>query len=292
MDLKLKICKGSPARKILYREAIACGATSLILGTSEVHHKIRSRISVAKYCARNLPRTISLVCVDNGKVLFHREPNASDITSFQSHDVSESKFKRRKILPKSLLSLPPPRSLSSSGIQNNSMALVPLKTQEIPECKSTWAVLRRMLLHGQRIIETSSTKKLSVVQRILRLPSRQSVATIHPDQKQITSPDREECYLESDLEKGAIVLYSPDTNSVHSSKIFLEELKALGEKYSRTCQLFGYQELLLATNNFKSGLFSMDPHFISSYFLSEVSFICLNYVFRKLDWNGGQQPSL
>ncbi|KAI3445099.1 hypothetical protein Pfo_001764 [Paulownia fortunei] len=252
VDLKLKVCKGSPVRKILFREVNSCGATSLILGTSEVHHKIRSRISVAKYCAKNLQKNISVVCVDNGKIVFQRESNVSTVSLFGSLDVSESKLKRRKTLPKSPLSLPPQRVLSSlSGSENISMALVPLKTQEMTESKSGWAALRRVFLHGRRTTETSSTKKSSMVQWILKLPSRQSVAAIYPYQKQITAPDKDESHLDLDPEKGAIVLYSADTNSVpYSSKIFSEELKALGEKYSTTCQLFSYQELLLATNNF------------------------------------------
>ncbi|XP_073155161.1 protein kinase STUNTED-like isoform X2 [Henckelia pumila] len=65
VDLKLKVCRGSPVRKILSREAKSCGATSLIVGTSEVRHTIRSRISVAKYCAKNLQNNILVVCADN-----------------------------------------------------------------------------------------------------------------------------------------------------------------------------------------------------------------------------------
>ncbi|PIN16878.1 Serine/threonine protein kinase [Handroanthus impetiginosus] len=251
VDLKLKVCKGSPVHKILFREAKSCGATSLILSTSEEHHKVRSRISIAKYCAKNLRKNVSVICVDNGKVVFRRESNTSNGSLSGSLDVSESRLKRRKALPKSPLSLPQKRGLSSSnsGNENNSMALVPLKTQEMPEPKSRWAVLRRIFLHGRRISESSSTKKSSLVQRIL--PSRQSVAAIYPDQKQIAASDRDECPSDLDPEKGAIVLYSADTNAVpSSSKILLEELQALGEKYSTTCKLFSYQELLLATNNF------------------------------------------
>ncbi|KAG8391161.1 hypothetical protein BUALT_Bualt01G0159000 [Buddleja alternifolia] len=241
VDLKLKVCRGSPVPKILFREAKSCGATNLILGASKVHHKIRSRISVAKYCAKNLPKNISVICVDNGKIVFKRESNSSNVSEFGNIDVSESRFKRRKILPKS------PLSLSSSGSESTSMALVPVKSQEIPDYKSGWAVLRNVFLHGRRVSEASSVKKSSVMQWILKLPSRQSVAAIYPDQKQIASSDRDECHLDLDDKQGAIVLYSADTNS---SMIFSEELKSLAEKYSTKCELFSYQELLLATNNF------------------------------------------
>ncbi|KAK4414520.1 Proline-rich receptor-like protein kinase PERK9 [Sesamum alatum] len=252
VDLKLKVCKGSPIRKILTQEAKSCGATSLILGASGVHHKIRSRISVAKYCAKNLQKNVSVMCVDNGKILFQRESNASGVSLFGSLDVSGSRMKRRKTLPKSPLSLPPERVLSSSsnGSEGTSMALVPLRTQQLPESKSGWSVLRRVFLHKRGVTEASSPKKSSLVQWILRLPSRQSFAAIYPDQKQITAPDKDDCHVDLDPENGAIVLYSAGTNSTYSSSIFLEELKALGEKYSTTCQLFSYQDLLSATNNF------------------------------------------
>ncbi|KAK6140402.1 hypothetical protein DH2020_025859 [Rehmannia glutinosa] len=93
VDLKLKVCKGSPVRKILFREVKSFGATSLILGTSGVHHKIRSRISVAKYCAKNLHKNISVICVDNGKIVFQRESNASTVSLFGSLDASKSALK-------------------------------------------------------------------------------------------------------------------------------------------------------------------------------------------------------
>ncbi|KAI3448829.1 hypothetical protein Pfo_005494 [Paulownia fortunei] len=253
VDLKLKVCRGTPVRKILSREAKSCGATSVIVGTSGVYHKIRSRISVAKYCAKSLQKNVSVICVDNGKIVFKRESTASMDLEFGSLDASESRFKKRNTLSKSPLSLPPQTVLSSSssGSEGISMALVPIKTQEMLESKSGWALLRRVFLHGSRVSEAASTKKSSVVQWILKLPSRQSVGAIYPDQKQISASSRDDCCLDLDEEKSAIVLYSADTNSdAYSNKIFSEELKDIGDKYSTTCRLFSYQELLLATNNF------------------------------------------
>ncbi|KAL0377201.1 UNVERIFIED_CONTAM: Proline-rich receptor-like protein kinase PERK9 [Sesamum calycinum] len=222
VDLRLKVCRGSPVSKILSREAKSCGATSVIVGTSGVHHTIRSRISVAKYCAKNLPKNVSVICVDNGKILFQRKLTASTDPEFGSLDTSESKFRKRKYLSKSPLSLPSQRVVSpSSGSKNLSMALVPINTQEMPESKSGWTLLRRVFLRGRSASESSSTKK------------------------------SDDCYLGLDGEKGAIVLHSDDTNSdAYCNNNFLEELKDLGEKYSATCRLFSYQELLLAANNF------------------------------------------
>lgn len=256
VDLKLKVCKGTPIHKIIMREAKLCGATSIILGTSGVDHKIRSRTSVAKYCAKNLQKNVSIICVNNGKIVFGRESNASSLLG--SLDAALPRSKKRKKLSKSPLSLPPQRHLTSSSdeSQNISMALVPVKTHENSESKSGWAVLRKSFFHRLRLSEPSSSKKSFVMRWILRLPSQQSDAAIYPDQKQISTPDTSECLSNLDPERGAIVPYSADDNSnPYSSEIFLEELKALGEKYSTACRLFSYQVLLLATNNFAHGMF-------------------------------------
>ncbi|KAL6513418.1 hypothetical protein OROGR_020904 [Orobanche gracilis] len=250
VDLKLKVCKGSPVRKILSREAKACGATSVIVGASEVHHKVRSRISVAKYCAKSLQKNVLVVCVDNGKIVFQRESTPSIHQEFESLCASELRVKKRKTLSKSPLSIPIPEVLSSSSCseaESISMDLLPIKTQEIPKSKSAWALLRRVFVHGRRVSEATSPKKSSVAQWRLKLPNRQSVGAIYPDQKMISASHRDDYCLDLEEEKGAIVLYSMDANP---DACLLEELKDIGEKYSTLCRLFSYQELLLATNNF------------------------------------------
>lgn len=247
MDLKLKVCKGSPIRKILSREASSCGASSVIIGTSVMQHTIRSRVSVAKYCAKSLPKNVSVLCVDNGKILFQRESIASVDLEFGSAVASESRFKKRT-LSKSPLSLPPQRVLSSisSASQGISMALVPSKTQARPVSKSGWTQLRSVFLRGSKASEDASTKKSSVMQWIFKLPIRQSISDIYPHEKQSSASNWDECCSHLEDRKGA---------TAYSNKILFEELKDLEEKYSKKCQLFSYQELSLATHNFKPGLF-------------------------------------
>ncbi|XP_042006915.1 probable receptor-like serine/threonine-protein kinase At5g57670 [Salvia splendens] len=251
VDLKLKVCKGSPTHKIILREAKSCGATSLIVGTSGVD-KVRSRTSVAKYCAKNLQKNVSVICVNNGKVVFATESNASCVSLLGGVDVQRPRSRKKK-LSKSPLSLQPQRLLtpSSDERENVSMVLVPVKTRDMPESKSGWAVLRKSFFNGLKLPESPSSKKSSVMRWILRLPTRQSDAAIYPDQKQTSTSDASECLTNLDQDEGAIVLYSVDNDSnLYSSKTFLEGLNALTEKYSATCQLFSYQELLLATDNF------------------------------------------
>lgn len=247
MDLKLKVCRGSPVRKILCREVKSCGATSLVVGTSKVHRTLRSKISLAKSCAKNLQKNVSVICVDNGKIVFQRELTGPFDTDFESLDASESRFKKRKTVSRRPLSLPPLRvpSSSSSGSGssgNTSMALVPCKTREMAIHRSGWTLLRRTFLHGIRGSEDTSAKRSSVIQWLLKLPRRQSVASIYPDQKQFSASNRDDCCLHMEEERDSII-----DSDAYSNKTF---------KYSINCQLFTFQELTLATNNFIPGLFS------------------------------------
>ena len=70
--LKLKFLRGKSARKVLVQEVKSCGATSLIVGSSKRHHTIRSSASLAKYCARNLAKDVSVFAVKSGKIMFRR----------------------------------------------------------------------------------------------------------------------------------------------------------------------------------------------------------------------------
>lgn len=74
IDLKLKVCRGASARKVLVQQATSFGVDTVILGTSKTHHAIRSSVSVAKYCVKKLPKCLSVFAVDNNsKIAFCRE---------------------------------------------------------------------------------------------------------------------------------------------------------------------------------------------------------------------------
>lgn len=75
VDLKLKVFRGKSARKVLVQEVKSSGATSLIVGSSKRHHTIRSSASLAKYCARNLAKDVSVFAVKSGKIMFRRVPS-------------------------------------------------------------------------------------------------------------------------------------------------------------------------------------------------------------------------
>ncbi|XP_042381126.1 serine/threonine-protein kinase CDG1-like isoform X1 [Zingiber officinale] len=100
IDLELKIARCSSVPKVLVREFISHGATKLVLGVAKSSHVIGcSSKSVAKYCAKKLPRDCSVFAVQNGKALFKREASPA-----QTLTVDKEEEETKKIKP-SLLSL-------------------------------------------------------------------------------------------------------------------------------------------------------------------------------------------
>ncbi|CAH9127132.1 unnamed protein product [Cuscuta epithymum] len=214
VDLKLRVCRGSPTRKILAREVETCRASILILGTSGTHRAAHSSVSVAKYCARNVNKHISVLAVDNGKVTFRSETNLSVSHESCTPGMSQSRFRKRKTLPKCHL--------------GNSMALVPVKIVNVSESRPGWTFLRRVFFQNHKESGNPSPNKFSVVQWVLRLRG-------HSDERQ---------FMLNEISEAAVPA------QVHTSSIVHQELAGLSAKYSSTCRLFGYQELVSATSNF------------------------------------------
>ena len=157
----------------------------------------------------------------------------------------------------------------------NLLAMVPYQSAEVvgssssvvildepPELKSGWSILRRVFLPNtpnQQYVE-KSVKKTSVFQWVLRLPSWHSSAVVYPDQKQSNLDKDDERCSSLDGETGAIVPFESSAvcplSPCNGLGNLHKELLGLHEKYSSTCRLFNYQELLLATSNFKPGSFA------------------------------------
>ncbi|KAJ8531169.1 hypothetical protein K7X08_026603 [Anisodus acutangulus] len=328
VDLKLKICRGTSIRKIIVREANSYLATDVIVGTA--NHTIRSSASVAKYCARKLPKDCSVLAVNNGKIVFQRE--ASLVSYASSKELEHHNGNRLLSVIQRTLSNKnskvlndstgprPTNSCRQSGYQtlgeallkaasksaetslkqncsvcspdcplpdnsciqaheefsdnnhdDNSMAIVPVQRQEsgsssitllikdLPEVRPGWPLLHRAILSNQQAAEPLSTRKLSVVQWALCLPSRHLLCIEDDaDKKNLCSDDDESHQaLAIDEKSGAIVSVNHETTSLKSSpdnppRTLPRELEGLHEKYSATCRLFKFQELFLATLRFSS----------------------------------------
>lgn len=155
-----------------------------------------------------------------------------------------------------LLAMVPYQSAEAVG---SSSSVVILDEPPELELKSGWSILRRVFLPNQQSVE-KSVKKTSVFQWVLRLPSWHSSAVVYPDQKQSNHDKDDERCSSLDGETGAIVPFESSAvcplSPCNGLGNLPKELLGLHEKYSSTCRLFNYQELLLATSNFKPGSFA------------------------------------
>ncbi|KAL4566192.1 hypothetical protein LXL04_030303 [Taraxacum kok-saghyz] len=161
----------------------------------------------------------------------------------------------------SLDSIPPVHDVTychDDAEEDNSMALVPVQKleasssstslllRELPELQPGWPLLQRAISSDK-----SRVHKISVVQWAMKLPTRHCFQITNSDSQKDES-------VNINTENGAIVCVngdefqsdlssSPDHDSFHLPK----ELEGLHEKYSATCRLFQFRELLSATENFK-----------------------------------------
>ncbi|XP_031287896.1 probable serine/threonine-protein kinase PBL23 isoform X2 [Pistacia vera] len=153
---------------------------------------------------------------------------------------------------------------SGDGNEDNSLALVPYQSNEVaissnslvvhelPRAKHGWSLLRRVFSPKQQHLEKSSENKTSLIQWVLRLPSRYTSAVVYPDHKQSQSVSTDEdLHSMLDGESGAIVAF--DNEAMHPLSPyhgFPKELENLHERFSSTCRLFSYKELSLVTSDF------------------------------------------
>ncbi|KAJ7959182.1 Kinase family protein [Quillaja saponaria] len=151
----------------------------------------------------------------------------------------------------------------------NSLAIVPvqaaetssssitLSIRELPELKPGWPLLHRTILSDQQAADRSLVRKISVVQWAMRLPCRDLSEILDNNHKE-NSCDQGQGQGQSlslNSETGAIVLMDPGIETAssspdHNSQNLPKELEGLHDKYSSTCRLFEYQELISATSNF------------------------------------------
>ncbi|KAK1407677.1 hypothetical protein QVD17_39299 [Tagetes erecta] len=325
VDLKLKICRGTSIRKILVREAKSYGANEIIVGTSRTNHSTRSSSSLAKYCAKKLSKSCSIIAVNNGKIVFHRQSLSSPSgvkggsDRHRSHlfsliqrslslnpkllkDGNAAKDNKNdcKKLELALVNSESECTLSSvqdncsicsldlvpvlefscgkgndadadTDAEDNSMALVPVQKleasssstslllRELPELRPGWPLLRRAIRSNQLPSDKSRVHQISVVQWAMRLPVRHCFQITNSDSRNDgLFHDQKDGPIEVNVENGAIVCVGGDefpseisSSPDHDSVGLPKELEGLHDKYSATCRLFKYQELLSATQNFK-----------------------------------------
>ncbi|XVF64488.1 hypothetical protein PTKIN_Ptkin09bG0173700 [Pterospermum kingtungense] len=189
--------------------------------------------ALVKASLESAPKQNCSICGSGDKLLVHSSCHLSAKESSDS-DATDG--------DKSLAIVPVQKAEAASGS-------ITMLIKQLPEIRPGWPLLRRAVLpdRQQQFPDRSSSRQISVVQWAMRLPSRRTLYLANSDPKQ------EGC--DKYGESGAIVPVglenvtappSPDHNSPNQPK----EYEGLHEKYSATCRLFKYQELLAATSNF------------------------------------------
>ncbi|KAL2941815.1 hypothetical protein RDABS01_030165 [Bienertia sinuspersici] len=261
VDLKLKVCRGTSLRKILVREAKAYDGATLVLGACKAQHMIRSPTSVAKYCAKKLPNNFSVFAVDSncktsrlvsGSKVDNVEVNGDGNSSTKSVESTEescdgfekhtSGARRSTLIKRQIIGFG-----AISSYQSFFNAKFGCKTR-IPRVETRLALVRQSFLPRHHESEKVPGRKTSMVRRVLRISGRHSSMAVHPDRKRRESAQVDDQFSDLSAESGAIV-------PVNRFKYFAKELEGFHDKYSSSCRLFAYQELLTATSNFAPGLF-------------------------------------
>lgn len=270
INLELKVCGGSSIRKTLVKEAASCGAAHLILGVAKNSRSFgSSSTSVAKYCAKRVPTSCSVLAVNNGKIIYqrvaaHEEPFNSTstpetprrsyrklLTSLIGERTQDECIKDNRSISRAVTM--PMRSHTSS--KEVSLALVPVKVcrRESPEVATGWPFLRKKLLPNRQDA-LSDKPKMSVVQWAMRLPSRYSaVSPVHLEHR-TTRPDSTNsasCIL-----RDRVVI--PSRSNSGSASVVIEELDteipeeliSLKEKFLSLYSSYSYNELADITSNF------------------------------------------
>ncbi|XP_061373349.1 protein kinase STUNTED-like [Gastrolobium bilobum] len=145
---------------------------------------------------------------------------------------------------------------SDDVVSENSLAIVPVQTPDAgqPELKPGWPLLHRRILSDRLSHDRSWMHHISVVQWAMRLPCRNLSHAADHDKKPNICDQGQDQPVTLDGESGALVVvdaeigiaFSPECNSRSIPK----ELEGIHERYSSTCRLFEYQELVSATSNF------------------------------------------
>ncbi|GAB2287226.1 hypothetical protein Dimus_021608 [Dionaea muscipula] len=141
-------------------------------------------------------------------------------------------------------------------------ALTGIGLEQQGELRRGWTLLQRVLLRKHRIYKASTTNASSSVCWISEIPFTHSSKAIHPAGVEVehggdlVGKDERISFLS--VENGAAFVpnfgrsyVACNPHSPERGLIFLpKELEGLHERYSSTCRLFSYLELLSATSNF------------------------------------------
>uniref|UniRef100_A0ACD6A228 Uncharacterized protein n=1 Tax=Avena sativa TaxID=4498 RepID=A0ACD6A228_AVESA len=272
INLELKVCGGSSIKKTLVKEAASCGAAHLILGVAKNSRSFgSSSTSVAKYCAKRVPTSCSVLAVNNGKIIYQRDTAQHELFSCTSTPPETPRRSYRKLLTslmgerlqdentndnRSISRAVTMPSRSPTPPKEVSLALVPVKgcLRGSQEVVTGWPFLRKKLLPNRQGASPDKPK-MSVVQWAMRLPSKYSAVSPAHVEHRTMRPD-------SAISAGHIlrdrVVVLPSRSNSESSSVVIEELDqeipeeliSLKEKFLSIYSSFSYDELAKITSDF------------------------------------------
>ncbi|CAL0327744.1 unnamed protein product [Lupinus luteus] len=270
VELRLKLCRGDSPRKVIVKEAKSFGVSTVILGISKTHHTIRSYSLIAKYCAKKLPKCVSVFSVDNGKIAFQREASRSCTCEEKIHEGQNSSLNLLVPYMKKKLNnceICKKRLSGDDLVKENSHALVPLlehgdsdppsnsiMVKNSNQLKSGCSIIHQVLHQRKCSHSMSLTKRGFDFELASRRLNWNFSALVHPDHKQ-TNHDKNNdstLYGESDaiVPFGFANFLLPSVCGQVTS--LPEELLCLQKKYSSLCRIYSLQELVFATANFST----------------------------------------
>ncbi|XP_073354714.1 protein kinase STUNTED-like [Aegilops tauschii subsp. strangulata] len=259
INLELRVCHGSSVKRALVNEAISYGAAQLILGiTKNSRHLGLSATVVAKYCAKRVPQSCTVLAVSNGAVVYHGNAIQEEINHCLSPRRNYSLVAEtprriyRKILDAAATigektkddssighcrSLQRNMSMSMSAPVSPKVAAAPptpvtCHRRELPEVAAGWPLRRKDIMPA-----SPECSEMSVVEWAMRLPSRCSL--LSPASSVKTSDHQATSQSRSDSTEPP----SPVTEEA-------AELVSIREKYSSMYTMFSYSDLARITSDF------------------------------------------
>ncbi|KAG8074221.1 hypothetical protein GUJ93_ZPchr0006g41598 [Zizania palustris] len=227
-----RVTPGSSIQKVLVKEAKLCAAMVVVIGANK-KYSFGGSTCLAKYCAKKLPATTTVVAIQNGKAIFVREAPKPPLGA-------EPKPVLRTVLHPSVGMEPkviipnPNRSARSmdfdamgcghsavtvSSYDDTTKVVVGGGGATTTEQRLGWPLLRRPVpaANGALPPKDEGPRKQSVVQWVMSLPRRSSPST------------------------------SPEPHAG-----LVAELKRMLDAVPSRCRWFRYEELYDSTNHFSS----------------------------------------
>lgn len=232
--LAARIARGNSIKRTLVKEAELCAAKTVVLGANK-NFSFGCSASLAQYCAKKLPSTVSVIAVHKGQIIFERAAKKlkpisggqekHNLQSFLHPSIGlDTKLiapssarifsnERNKFSKKTMKESKDYCLISYDKMRKSNKSSVSVVERKLPEAKPGWPLLCKSVTANTEALKDSEARKMSVVQWVMNLPDRSLPSTA-------------------------------------SQVNLIKELEIILRLNSSTCKFFQYEELLNSTNCF------------------------------------------